>query len=44
MARTVQEVTSRFLGLLSPVELYWDGHIKDGETGGNIMRVEKFKK
>jgi len=34
MDRTVQEVTSRFVGLLSRVELYWGGQIKGGETGG----------
>jgi len=38
MDRTVQKVTSRFVGLLSPAELYCGGQIKEGKTGGILGR------
>jgi hypothetical protein len=44
MYRTVQDITSRFVDSLPPVELYWGGQIKDGDNWGNIMRIAEIKK
>jgi hypothetical protein len=41
--RTVQQVTSRFVGLLSPSELHWGGQSTDGESAGILWEWRNLK-